>query len=270
MSNFKYYSQIAFAILFVSFTAHSEVIAEVSDKVELSAKPAFPVAMSERPFTIPQGAFQFDTGISGGLEKEELGSRVSAAFGINDDFQVDISWDGMNWMDLKPSESMSLSAAYYIGATPFSATLLIVSMPFAFGEDNIVNSMSFHALTAFGLGGGFSIMALDELVDFHFRPESNSDPEWKGVYADFNVPVKLTYQATENIYLGLKTSLASFHTNKEQEYIWDRTPVAASMVYSFNNAIDIETTVGFSDVQRADKTFNASIGFSFRGGALGG
>ena len=258
-------------ISLVAFSAtEAQAVDSVTKQAEVAANNMFPVAISSRPFTLPAGSFEVATSLGGSLSDKSMGSDLRLSLGINDDLQLDVTYGGMSWMDVTPTQSMSVGVGYFTYANDFMASMASLSVPLDFGADHVAQSVSFAAFTVFGLGNGFGIHAFYEnLVDFHFRPATHGDAEWTGMYADFNLPVRLAYQASDEVYLGLSTNLATLHTNKAQEYIWDVTPIKLAAAYSFSNAVDLGVWVGFTDVKDAN-TFNGGIGFSVRGGALNG
>lgn len=269
----------ALPLFLLSFSVVAEVHAQVEATVEATPAEKLPIAISARPFTLPMGVFELDMDAQGSVAGD-LSSHARIGVGVTDDVQLDVFYGGVDWMNLNPAQSMALGLGVYTGANSVFANMVYFYAPLTFDQDNIATSVSFAAPTVFGLGAGFSIMALagdNGFINLNFLPSSDADkiaaaegvdPVWTGVNASFHLPIALNFQAGKHVYMSLGTELASWSTTGASTYIWEATPVDLKTTFSINNQVDIGLKVGFADVQRPGDTFGGMFSVTFRAGAL--
>lgn len=272
--------------LLVSFAVSAEVNMQVEAVPEAPAE-RFPVAISARPFTLPMGVFELDVNAKGGWGIDadagevvgKLGSRARLGIGVTDDVQLDVYYSGMDWLNMTPSQGMELGLGVFTGANSVFANMVYFLVPLGFDQDNIATSIGFAAPTVFGLGAGFSLMALagDGFIQYRFLPTNDADrvaieeggaPVWNGMNASFHLPLALKFQAGQSVYMSLETELASWSTTGTHSYVWEKTPLALKSTVSVNNQIDIGLKLGFEDVQKPSETFGGMLSVTLRAGAL--
>lgn len=223
-----------------------------------AAKSDYPLQMLERPFTMPKNSFQT------GLEfRNSAVGIMSAEYGITDNLQIGLSWDGLvTGETLKPEMSMAVSLGYFLFSTPYASSMAEFKLPFYF-ESNVLKKASFAFTTSVPLVRGHLGLLLfyDELVAL--------DGSKENLQASFNFPVRLNWQATEQLYLKLGTSVATLSTTGEHENIIDKTPLTFSGLFAVTKSVDLLGSFGFANVQQP-KDMVIMLGISIRGGELDG
>lgn len=232
---------------------------------------AYPTALNKRPFTLPQGSVE----ASGEMKFQNFAAQANAVapdiaslnslgvkVGVTDDLTLGLSWGGFQIPKMNPAQSITAGVGYFVGANKYFATMVSLDVPFHFHSD-VVRNVTFAAPTVFGIAKDVSILAFYyDLVDFHFANKTYS--------ASFKAPVKLGYQATDRLALGISTNLATFKvgSSNEQSYFWQGAPVEVHGLYAITNAFDVVADVGFGDVAKPKDSFAFKIGLNYRLGIL--
>ncbi|MBL4819337.1 MAG: hypothetical protein JKY15_08990 [Deltaproteobacteria bacterium] len=187
---------------------------------------------------------------------------ISTDYGITNDFQIGISWGGVASQNLKPDRSISLNVGYYALTTPYSFTMLSMSMPFYMEKDPVRN-VSFAAPTVFTIiPSTLGIMAFyNDLVALKWSKNK--------VEADFAVPFQLYWQPTEQLYLNVSTEIARLNTAGNHSHIAQTTPLNFGALFAATDSIDVMGSFEFSELQDPTKV-SLMLGMAFRGGRLNG
>ncbi len=222
----------------------------------------YPLQMLERPFTMPKNAFESEL-----LFKNSAVGIMSANYGITNDLQLGLSWNGMSTKEVEsgkkivPDMSLSINAAYFTFGTRWAAGMVTASMPLHF-ESNTFQSVSFAAPLSIPIVRhhlGLFLFYYDSVVF-----------NWKdGFFAEFNLPLRLNWQATERLYLKLGTNLATLSTNGNHNHLIKTSPLTLEGLFAVTKNVDILGSFGFPDVQHAENMV-MMLGVAFRGGALDG
>ncbi|MES2504081.1 MAG: hypothetical protein V4534_04300 [Myxococcota bacterium] len=218
---------------------------------------SYPTQMLDRPFTLPQNSFE--SGVK--FNNAQVGV-LKTDYGITDDFQIGLSWGGMATQeDMKPDMKMNINLGYFLFTSPYASGMLNASMPFYF-ESAVTQSASFALTTSVPLIRGHLGMLLfyDDLVALDWS---------KGFHASFNLPVRLNWQATSQLYLKLGTSVANLRTTGEHDHLFNKTPLELSALFAVTPFVDIVGSVSFPKLQQPNDVV-MMIGFDIRGGSLEG
>lgn len=265
-------SRIALIAISMSVFSYASFADTIEVKADVQVAKPYPTALIERPFTLPAGTievgttFHFKEFAKGDKFNDQFASisRLSAAFGITDDFTVGLSWSGMQLhKEMKPTQSLSLGLGYFIGANDWFATMASLDVPVHF-ERRPVRNVSFALPTAFNVGvKNVSVLAFyDSLVDFRFG---------RATEATFNLPLRVGYQVTSSLWLDASTTIARFETGAglSNKYVWKEPEVRLRGLYAFTNDFDAILEAGFADATKPKETFAVSLGINYRHGLLG-
>lgn len=259
------------AILMTAFA--SQVSAQESVVVEMApVSVSFPTAVLERPFTTPAGVGEISAGMNFGHHFDANQkvvpdmaslSRVSAKFGLTDSLEIGVAWNGFQIPRVNWDKAITFNAGYFLFANQYAAAMASVDVPVHF-ESGVVRNVKFAMPTAFGIVKNLSLLVFyDSLVDFKFAND---------VYeASFNLPAKLTLQATPRLALGISTTLAelSLGSVHGQHFFWQGAPLKLHGLYAITNAFDIVADVGVGQVARPHQSFGFTLGLNYRLGNLG-
>jgi hypothetical protein len=247
-------------------------------KLEAS-KPStpYPTAVLSRPFTIPANAFEttlkLKTGSHGADETAFYSlNTLSFAYGVTNDLELGLSWDGMKFdnlsgANLKATSSIALNAGYFLYAIPHIASMASLSIPFHFDRE-VIKTTSFSMPTSVSIINGklaFLTFYYDT-VKIHWREDANK----KQYTVDFTFPLKLSYQATSNLIAGISTEIGQLSTDGKYSYIGKTTPLYLSATYAVTRALDIVAQTGFDDAQNWRNSFSFIAGLAYRFGAIDG
>ena len=221
------------------------------------AKSEYPLQMLHRPFTMPKNAFQTSMQF-----KNSAVGIMSAEYGITHDLELGLEWGGMGTkgQDLQPEMSMAVKLGYFLFSTPYASSMLNFSLPFHF-ESNVLQKASLSLTTSVPIVRGHLGLLLfyDDLVALDWSKET--------LQASFNFPVRLNWQATEQLYLKLGTSVGTLSTTGSHVSIADKTPLKFETLFAVTKSVDLLGSFGFAAVQKpSDMIF--MLGVSIRGGEL--
>lgn len=225
----------------------------------------FPMAVSDRPFTMPKNSFEAAGSVKYHPQPHLNGlslNRLSLAYGLTDDLQLGLSWGGFSVPDLDVEKSLGLSVGYFAFANAYAAGMVQLDVPLYF-QTNAVKTISFSAPTAFGIVPGVGLLAFySDLVALDVVDK----------YVAFNFPLKLSWQATKQLHLGISTSLAEFRVGRGegQTYIWNKPSVNLDALYALDGTFDVFASIGVSNARDLTNSFATSVGIAYRFGALNG
>lgn len=239
------------------------------------ASNTYPTAVLSRPFTMPSNSFEttlkFKTGSHGAKDEAFYSlNTLSAGYGVTDDLELGLSWDGMKmdnlaFGNLQATPSVSLNAGYFLYAIPYVAAMASLSIPFHF-DSEVVKSTSFAMPTSFSIiKSKLSFLTFYyDTVKIHWR--DNGDK--KQYTVDFRFPLKLSYQATSNFFAGISTEIAALSTDGKHSHIGQTTPLYLNATYAVTRAFDIVAQTGFDNVQDWRNSFSFVAGVTYRFGAI--
>lgn len=267
-----------FNLIMLSICALSFAQVSYSQEASEEARPvvkstAYPTALLQRPFTLPQGTAEVGGKMKLGAHYDENGKSasdlvsldwVSVGVGVTNDLQFGLNWSGFQIPKLNPSKSLGLNAGYFLFANNVAASMLSLDVPVYFTQSAFRN-VTLSMPTAFGIVKNVSLLAFyDSLIDVNFS---------SGKYGvSFNLPVKVGYQVTPNLWLDISTRLAKFDlgVRAKTNYFWKSAPVKLRGFYAINNAFDVVADVGFDDAFKPTDTFAVVLGLQYRMGNLDG
>jgi hypothetical protein len=258
------------ALSFAPVAFSQEAAEEVQPTVTSSA---YPTALLQRPFTLPAGTAEVGGKMKLGAHYDENGKTasdivsldwVSVGVGVTDDLQFGINWSGFQIPKLNPSRSLGLNAGYFLFANKVAAAMLSLDVPVYFNQ-SVFRNVTLAMPTAFGIVKNVSLITFyDSLVDVNFS---------SGKYGvSFNLPLKVGYQVTPNLWLDVSTRVAKFDlgVRTKTSYFWKSAPVKLRGFYAINNAFDVVADVGFDDAFKPTDTFAVVLGLQYRMGNLDG
>ena len=243
------------------------------------AKPAhrYSTAVMSRPFTMPTNSFETTLKLKTGAHGEKDSAfyslnNLSLKYGVTNDFEMELGWNGMRadsmaLHNFKADPSVSLSLNYFLFAVPHVAAMASLSTPFHF-DNEVVKTTSFAMPTAFTViknKVGFLAFYHDTVV-IHWRDSANK----KQYTVDFNFPLKLSYQATDNFIAGISTEFGSLSTDGKHSHIGQTTPLHLSATYAITRAFDVVAQTGFDNVQDWRNSFSFIAGVTYRFGDIDG
>jgi hypothetical protein len=224
-----------------------------------TAKSTYPLQMLDRPFTMPKNSFQSSLQF-----KNSAVGIMSTEYGITDDLELGLSWGGMSTsgQHLQPEMNMTVNLAYFLFSKPYASGMVNFSLPFYF-ESQVLHKASFALTTSVPLVRGHLGLLLfyDDLVALDWSKET--------LQASFNFPVRLNWQATDQFYLKLGTSLGTLNTAGPQISMIDKTPLKLEALFAVTKSVDLLGSFGFANVQQP-KNIVMMLGISVRGGELDG
>lgn len=251
---------------------------EETVKLETS-KPSnrYPTAVFSRPFTIPANAFEaaltLKTGSHGTSDTAFYSvNSLSFGYGVTNDLEIGLSWDGIKFdnlagANLKANPSVSLNAGYFLYAIPRVAAMTSLSIPLYF-DNEVIKTTSFAMPTSFSIIKGklaFLTFYYDT-IKIHWRDSEDK----KQFTADFRFPLKLSYQATNNFFVGISTEIGALSTDGQHSHIGKTTPLYLSATYAITRAFDIVAQTGFNNAQDWRNSFSFVAGVTYRFGAIDG
>lgn len=246
----------------------SAVIALCGASASFAQDAAYPVAVLDRPGSLPIGAVegavdfnseQFD------MDKSKVSAK--AKFGLGMGTQLTLGYDGVTVKTGKFDDTASVGFRAKLFSVGNYGTSANVNLPVHF-NNSIIENVEFGFSNSYAFNNQFVVSALGRnFLDVKFV---DKDTKARKLDLEVNVPVVLMFQANENIYLELDTSLANIHTKfSDSKFIWKKFPVELGVTYAFNNAIDVSVKGGFENALIPTKTFTAGLGVAFRTGNIG-
>lgn len=226
--------------------------------LKVAAKSDYPLQMLERPFTMPKNSFQTSMQF-----KNSAVGIMSAEYGITDDLELGFSWGGVATGEtLKPETSMAVNLGYFLFSTPYVSSMASFSLPFHF-ESNVLKKASFAFTTSVPIVRGHLGLLLfyDDLIALDWSKDT--------LQASFNFPVRLNWQATQQLYLKLGTSAGTLTTTGVHKSMVDAAPLTFSVLYAVTKSVDLLGSFGFAAVQKPTDAV-MMLGISIRGGDLDG
>jgi hypothetical protein len=247
----------------LSLNSFAEIDAHITLSDSAKAPNLYPTAMLERPFTMPTNSFE--TGIKFKVDPAQMSvNSLHLDYGITDDFQIGLSWNGMgaryNFSDFKAENALSLNLGYFLFANRYAASMVALSSEFLF-DSRVASSTSLSAPTSIPIiRGHLAFLAFyNDLVKM----------DWQKNAAEFHMPLKLNWQATPRLYIGLETHLGKLSTDGNHDYIGKTSPAWFNGLYAITPAVDVMTKIGFNEVTDQN-TFGFVVGINIRGGMLDG
>src|SRR3989338_2831091 len=149
-----------------------------------SAAPKYSATVFQRPFTMPQNSFESRLSFSN-KNVAELGFD----YGITNDIQMGVSWDGFDKSNM-PEQALSINAAAYLFSTRYVSSFAKLSMPIYF-ENQAIKEISAGMPTYIPLiRGKLNLLLLERLATVQWANETS---------ADFAFNTKLSWQATHSL-----------------------------------------------------------------------
>ena len=252
-----------FSIL-LSLNSFAEIDARVTlDAEKTAAKNFYPTAMLQRPFTLPTNSFE--TGIKLKASASQLAmNSLHLDYGITNDFQIGVSWNGMsanhNFSDLTADQALSLNLGYFLFANHYAASMLAFSQEFHLDNSRVAKSSSLSMPTSIPLvQGRLALMTFNrDLIKM----------DWEKTVAEFNLPIKLNWQATDRLYLTAETLLGKLSTDGNHTHIFQQHDYWFQGLYAITPAIDVVAKTGYNSAP--DSGFAFIAGINIRGGMLDG
>lgn len=250
--------------ILLSFNSFAEIDARVTLDAEKTApKNLYPTAMLQRPFTLPTNSFE--TGLNFKVNTSQLAiNGMHLDYGIIDDFQIGLSWNGVsanhNFSDLTPDKAISLNLGYFLFANHYAAAMLAFTQEFHLDNSRIAKSSSLAMPTSIPLiRGHLAFMTLhNDLIKM----------DWEKNVLEFNLPVKLNWQATDRLYLSVESRLGKLSTDGDHRHIFQEHDYWFQGLYAITPAIDIVARTGYNSAP--DRGFAFITGINIRGGMLDG
>lgn len=222
------------------------------------AAPKYSATVFERPFTMPQNSFESTLMFSN--DKMML---LGADYGITDDIQLGLGWDGFETVrtnNIAPTQSIAVNAAAFLFSTRYASSMATVSMPLHF-DKMAVQSVSLGVPTYVPVvRGRLNLVFLENLIELKWLDRAS---------ADFKFETRVSWQATRSLCLNLITSPAILSTSGNHTHLIDVTPLKFKALYAITPMIDVFGSVGFDNIQNA-AGFSGMLGVGFRGGDIEG
>jgi hypothetical protein len=219
------------------------------------AGPKYSMSVFQRPFTMPQNSFESSLKFSNSNMM-----ILEADYGITDQFQLGLAWEGFDTAGKLPNQKISLNAAHFLFSTPYASSMLVLNMPFYF-DRMVLQQINLSLSTYVPLvRGHLNLILLEDLAKFSWLTET---------YADFKISTRFSWQATQALCLNLITSPVTLSTSGEHTYILQATPIHFKALYAVTPMVDIVGVMGFDNIQNASG-FSALLGIALRGGDIEG
>ncbi|MDA0712882.1 MAG: hypothetical protein O2897_02720 [bacterium] len=287
MSNFKLLPAAFLVLLSLPTIVMAEIPStlniDIEQKVEakLNTKSKYPTSIMSRPFTMPQNSFEAKINFKAGSHSDPSSlysiNKLSLDYGIINDFQIGLSWDGLEtnnkFNKLNADKPLSLNAGYFLFAIPHAAAMATLSVPFHF-DNEVVKTTSFAMPTAVTVVKNklsFLFFYYDS-VKVYWRTIPNSNPlKVKNQYTvDFTLPVKLGYQATDSLNIALSTNIATLNTDGKHDHLGKTIPLHLDLTYAVNSFIDVTGKLSLENAYDAPNTFSFTAGVAYRFGMIDG
>jgi len=221
-------------------------------RADTTAKPRFPITNADRPFTLPPEIAEIDL-LATHASLADFNASINVSYGLLEDFQINASYDGVSLLDfetLRAEKAFHLGFDYFFLETPYFASMVDVDLPL-YVASNVVQNIKLALPTSVPLwrSARVGLMLFNAgLVDFNFAPY---------FAADINLPARISWQATDALWLGLATNFATFHINQPDgsggtlpnDYIWTKTPIYIAGLYGVSEYFDVVGRIGLHDVQ---------------------
>lgn len=218
------------------------------------AGPRYSITVSQRPFTMPKNSFETSFGFS-----NKSFALLNSVYGITDNFQLGLEWGGLDTSNF-PDQKVSLGAQHFLFSTPYLSAKAVMKMPFNFNrmvlQEIALGMPAYVPLVRDKL----TLVFLENLVTVNWLEDTK---------ADFQFSTRLSWQATQAIWLYLSTSLGTLSTLGNHNHIVQTTPLTLFMLYAVTPMVDITAETGFRDIQN-QTGFTVMLGVSIRGGNIEG
>lgn len=219
------------------------------------AATKYSMAVFQRPFTMPQNSFESSLRFSNANIL-----MLGADYGITDQFQIGLGWEGMDTAGKLPMQKISLSAAHFLFSTSYVSSMAILTLPFHF-DRMVLQQVNLSLSTYVPLvRGRLNLVLLEDLVKFSWLTDT---------YADFKISTRLSWQTTHALCLNLITSPVTLSTSGNHAHIIQATPLHFSALYAVTPMVDVVGSIGLDNIQNA-AGFSAMLGVALRGGDIEG
>lgn len=214
----------------------------------------YSITVSQRPFTMPENSFETSLGFS-----NKSSVLLNSAYGITDNFQLGLEWGGLDTGNF-PDQKVSLSAQHFLFSTPYLSSKAVMKMPFYFNR---------MVLQEIALGMPAYVPLIRDKLTLVFL-ENLMTVKWlEDTKADFQFSTRLSWQATQSIWLYLSTNLGTLSTQGNHSHIVQATPLTFFALYAVTPMVDITAETGFKDIQN-QTDFTVMLGVAIRGGNIEG
>ncbi|MEI6807017.1 MAG: hypothetical protein WCK49_11050 [Myxococcaceae bacterium] len=222
------------------------------------ATTKYPMAVFERPLTMPKNSFE-----SALLFSDDHMMMLGADYGITDYTQIGLAWDGFETAESAPVQKISLIGAQFLFATDYVCSMAVVAMPLHF-NDSVFREVSVSLPTYIPiLREKFNIVLFENIVKLHWREEAQ---------ADFKFETRFVWQATHSLCLSLVTDWGTVNTSGAHKHIAQATPLIFEALYAITPMLDIVGVLGYDNIQSFESTkgLTGMLGIVFRGGDIEG
>lgn len=287
MAQFKLKSAVFLVLLSLPSILMAEEQIKQSDitsqnvEATYETKSRFPTSILSRPFTMPRNSFESKINFKAGSHVDPSSlyslSNLSLDYGITEDFQLGLSWNGVettnSFNKFSTDNSLTLNAGYFLFAVPYAAAMATLSIPFHF-DNQVIKTTSFAmptAVTAVKNKLSFLFFYYDT-VKVYWRTIPNTNPEnVKNQFTvDFALPVQLGYQATESFNIALSTNIATLSTDGKHDHPGKTIPIHLNLTYAVNSFLDLTGKLSLDNAYDAANTFSFTAGVVYRFGMLEG
>jgi len=224
----------------------------------------YPTAHNSRPLTLPGGVFTAGTDVNMNFKPEfAAGMGISVGYGIIDDMDITIAWDGMALTpEFAINKGTNIGLAYSVLKTDDNAHALAIALdaPLYVSEDKAFNNI--------GLGADYRLNLMDSAFSI-YAGHGLLNLEIENAAGELGMSVALNlgfaYQAMENLNIRLDMWVlnAPLVGGGDVTSIADMTPIALTTTYAIDNSMDVGLKVT-TEVQNAVDTLAVGLFFDWR------
>ncbi len=245
----------AFAIVSTLLLAPALVSAE-----DDAGGDAYPVESIDRPFTLPQGAWQAGIDVFADESFDGIGMSVGGDYGVIDPLQVGLFYSfALKDFDAEGDLGAAASYLYYEGDK--LAGMAFAEVGYSFAEEGLA-PLGIGSLIWYTISDTMAVytcpaltVALEEVA-----------PDVTPIF--LSLPVTFALQATTNIYAELSTELASIEISDSETLLFgaDYVPASVTAIFSPDNKLDIGAGLSWDDISDDAGSLEIFALVRYRGG----
>lgn len=254
--------QFAFASLtMIGFAGHAAAQdATAPDPNDPNAAPAaeeeaastsrYPRSVIARPLTLPKGLVMIGADLRANADFDVFGATPIVGYGITDDFEFQIPYSFLlePFDDAKGLLNIDLGYKLLRGAAGGKLEMIARARAGYNLVTELADDLRLGVHVQYNVTPQLTILSGAPGTQQFRIAVDGADGAAKPI--DFSLPLGVGFQATPELYLQLDTQIATIDISDSANAIIfdDATPVSLTAVYNAIPALDLQATVGFTDV----------------------